>query len=731
MCGSLYPHIPTKENQHMKTTCYLTLVLLTLVTLVLIPNSFAQDAAPEYVVGVIYLIPNDREPDPNIDTKLDILMKEAQQFYADVMEYHGFGSKTIRLETDDAGYLVVHHVNGKYNDVDYQTASTSYQTIEEINQQFKTSKNIYLLVLDISSDFFAGNLSGFAVPAENSLSGFAFVPASRPSAAAHELGHVFGLAHDKRVNANRIYGTTRFRNLDWMTTSFCAAEWLDVHPYFNTIQKASNENTSVKMLTPSLASPPDNIRLQFDINDPDGVHQAQLYLPLLDSIIAYQGLSGQNLTAEFVANEIVSTKNVILKVIDTHGNFMRFNFSIDIDNLLPPPVNIRISDINLAAAIREVLKLSSETITQLDMWALLTLRADDRQQIQDLTGLEHARNLKYLRLRGYKINDATPLISDITPLAKLQNLIEVNLSGNKIRDITPITKLPLLQVLELSGNSVSDISQLAGMTHLRQLGLGDNQINDLAPLTSLPQLWSLSLTRNQISDITLLAGLINLDGLYLSSNNISNLAPLAQLTNLKFLSLQKNNIQDITPLTGLTNLLVLRLNNNQISDVSPLTGLVNLKELYLYGNPIKNRKPLLTLLERNPDVKIYLKNYTDPLPVTLSHFRAELTDTGVTLRWITESEIDNAGFYIYRSETKDGEFKIVNPTIIQGAGTTAERNEYTWTDTTAKPNTIYYYRIEDISHAGVREQLATVRLRGLVSARGKLTTIWADLKAQK
>ena len=66
--------------------------------------------------------------------------------------------------------------------------------------------------------------------------------------------------------------------------------------------------------------------------------------------------------------------------------------------------------------------------------------------------------------------------------------------------------------------------------------------------------------------------------------------------------------------------------------------------------------------------------------------------------------------------------------MIQGAGTTGKRTEYSWTDTTAKPNTVYYYQIEDVSHAGVREQLATVRLRGLVSATGKLITTWGDLK---
>ena len=159
-------------------------------------------------------------------------------------------------------------------------------------------------------------------------------------------------------------------------------------------------------------------------------------------------------------------------------------------------------------------------------------------------------------------------------------------------------------------------------------------------------------------------------------------------------------------------------------------GLVNLDSLILVENPIKNKKPLLDLLKKNPNVKIYLKPGGVPLPVTLSHFRAEHTEAGVILNWTTESEIDNAGFYIYRSKTNDGEFKVVNPSMIQGAGTIGERNEYTWTDTTAKPNTVYYYQIGDVSHAGVRKQLATVRLRGLVSASGKLTTNWANLKAQ-
>ena len=88
------------------------------------------------------------------------------------------------------------------------------------------------------------------------------------------------------------------------------------------------------------------------------------------------------------------------------------------------------------------------------------------------------------------------------------------------------------------------------------------------------------------------------------------------------------------------------------------------------------------------------------------------------------------GFNILRSNTKTGEFQQINVKLIQGAGTTGERSTYTWTDTTAKPNTVYYYQIEDVSYAGVHQTLTTTRLRGLVSAKGKMTTQWADFKKE-
>ena len=120
-----------------------------------------------------------------------------------------------------------------------------------------------------------------------------------------------------------------------------------------------------------------------------------------------------------------------------------------------------------------------------------------------------------------------------------------------------------------------------------------------------------------------------------------------------------------------------------------------------------------------------------PLPVELSHFRpARDKQTGaVVITWATQSELNNAGFFIKRSQQRDGEFKVINATMVPGAGTTSEKQFYTYTDTTAQPNVVYYYQIEDVSLDGNRQLLTRgTRLKGHIGAAGKATTTWGELK---
>ena len=123
-----------------------------------------------------------------------------------------------------------------------------------------------------------------------------------------------------------------------------------------------------------------------------------------------------------------------------------------------------------------------------------------------------------------------------------------------------------------------------------------------------------------------------------------------------------------------------------------------------------------------------------PLPVELSMFypaRDKITGAAV-IKWSTQSELNNAGFFIKRSQQRSTNFKVINAAMISGAGTTSEKQSYTYTDTTAQPNVVYYYQIEDVSLDGNRQLLTRgIRLRGHIGAGGKATVLWGDLKTSQ
>ena len=679
----------------MKTGLYSVIILFAFVTLFALPNSFAQEVLSQPSVRLVYFLPNDRPARPDRVSALRQLIKDAQQFYADEMQRHGFGRKTFTIETDKNGEPMVHHIDGKFTEEYYYKEGTGYKVWEEISEHFDNFQHIYFTVIDLSSEILHnGQSCGEAsltffpqgeerilwrmrniTPGDEVRGGFVITPASgdcvednrgrhKLGTPIHELGHAFGLEHDFREGHDSdyvmAYGPQR-------RLSMCAAEWLFVSRFFNTRPPLYNGPAEIQLLS-SLSDNQDAISFRFEVTDPDGLHQAQLLVADFfegdgwgpHRLFDCKRLNGETSVVESVIEAAELVDRVTLQITDVNGQITWATFLVDVASLLPPPEVVSIPDRNLAGAIRSQLGLApldAIGITDRDMKKLKSLNVNDRG-ITNIAGLEYATQL---------------------------------------------------ETLFLGKNQIDNYDRLAQLPKLRVLHLWTNNIDDLSVLPLMPQLEFLDLNWNQITDIS----------------------RLAEFTKLTTLSINGNKISDIKPLAGLTNIRNLGLSLNKISDVRPLTGLTKLETLHLEDNPIKNRDLLLAMLRRNPDIKIYLKEGGDPLPVSLSHFRAELTDTGVIIKWTTESELDNAGFNILRSETKDSDFKIVNPALIQGAGTTSERHTYTWTDTSAKPNVVYYYRIEDISHAGVRKQLATVRMRGYVSAAGKLTTKWGDLKLQE
>jgi hypothetical protein len=117
------------------------------------------------------------------------------------------------------------------------------------------------------------------------------------------------------------------------------------------------------------------------------------------------------------------------------------------------------------------------------------------------------------------------------------------------------------------------------------------------------------------------------------------------------------------------------------------------------------------------------------LPVGLSSFIAIYTDSGLLLKWTTETEIDHLGWNIYRSEEKDGEFVKVNDGLIEGAGNSAMPLDYKYVDNTTEPGKEYYYYIEDLDIFGETNKsqvISTTR-----ASEKRLSTTWASLKKER
>jgi hypothetical protein len=90
-----------------------------------------------------------------------------------------------------------------------------------------------------------------------------------------------------------------------------------------------------------------------------------------------------------------------------------------------------------------------------------------------------------------------------------------------------------------------------------------------------------------------------------------------------------------------------------------------------------------------------------PTVINLSSFTVTAKAGKIILSWSTESEIDNAGFNLYRASSENGAYIKINDSLIPAQGSSTRGVAYEFTDKDVKNRKTYYYKLEDIDLSGI------------------------------
>ena len=231
-------------------------------------------------VRMIYFTPNDWPYRAEVVQKMKDTIRTVQTFYAEQMNMQGYGKVTFRVESDPQGEPMVNHVDGQHP-FSYYDNTLGSEVLNELQQAFDMRANIYFIVLGTDALRQGNGQPALGVGYNLGKNGGPALVANEFSwdLVAHELGHGFGLGHDFRDGAYIMsYGARAAIGPRRSQLSACAAEFLSLHPYFNSdIPFEVGEAPTIKLISPrrypsgSMSVP---VRLQ--VNDSEGVHQVLL-----------------------------------------------------------------------------------------------------------------------------------------------------------------------------------------------------------------------------------------------------------------------------------------------------------------------------------------------------------------------------------------------------------------------------------------------------------------------
>jgi hypothetical protein len=83
----------------------------------------------------------------------------------------------------------------------------------------------------------------------------------------------------------------------------------------------------------------------------------------------------------------------------------------------------------------------------------------------------------------------------------------------------------------------------------------------------------------------------------------------------------------------------------------------------------------------------------------------------VLVEWSTASELDTAGFNLYRAEKPEGPFTRINTELIPASLDPLTGGSYQYEDRQARPGVVYYYQLEGVEYNGSSSRFGPIEVK--------------------
>lgn len=222
----------------------------------------------------------------------------------------------------------------------------------------------------------------------------------------------------------------------------------------------------------------------------------------------------------------------------------------------------------------------------------------------DLTGLDTATGLRFLGLNSVNVTPAKPT-DDVSSDASSETSSETskdtsddeeeeeedkdptfNETGLSTEDMALIAKLPNLVYLDITNNNISDLSALSALSNVKYLSIAKNPLTSLSGAENMKGLKVLYATDCLLTDVKALNGHAKLETVYLTNNHLTDLSGLSAATEVTYLDASENDLTDASAVAGMSVIETLNLSGNKLTAAPDLSKLKKVTSVNLSDNEI-------------------------------------------------------------------------------------------------------------------------------------------------